>query len=94
MAFFEFAEQTLKYAANHDEQIYELLDNLKLAERERKAPEIKNATLSCKKIFDTFGIKQKSWHGDLQDTIKSLYSDRGKLKAGELPGSATESSAA
>jgi dTDP-4-dehydrorhamnose reductase len=90
----EFAEQTLKYAANHDEQIYQLLDSMKLTERETRAPEIKNATLSCKKIFDTFGIKQKSWHGDLQDTIKSLYSDRGAAKQGRLPDAASESSAA
>ena len=32
----EFAEQTLKYAANHDEQIYQLLDSLKFEEREAK----------------------------------------------------------
>jgi dTDP-4-dehydrorhamnose reductase len=72
----EFAEQTLKYAANHDEEVYQLLDSLKLEEREAKAPEIHNSTLATKKIFDTFGIKQKSWHGELQDAIKSLYADR------------------
>ena len=72
----EFAEQTLKYAANHDEQIYQLLDSLKFEEREAKVPEIHNSTLASKKIFDTFGIKQKSWHGELQDAIKSLYGDR------------------
>lgn len=69
----EFAEQTLKYAANHDEQIYQLLDNKKVVERDVRAPEIQSATLSSKKISDTFGIKQKSWHGNLQDAVKSLY---------------------
>ncbi len=72
----EFAQQTLKYAANHDEEIYQLLENLNITERLARAPEIANATLSSKKIFDTFGIKQKSWHGDLQETIKTLYVER------------------
>ena len=72
----EFVEQTLKYAANHDERIYQLLDNIKLLESEALAPEIPNSTLSGKKIFDTFGIKQKSWHGHLREVIKSLYGNR------------------
>lgn len=71
----EFAEQTLKYAAHLDEKIYELLDKLKVVEKEAKLPEIYNSTLSSKKIFDTFGIKPKSWHGDLKEVIKSFYSD-------------------
>lgn len=70
----EFAEQTLRYAANHDESIYQLSDIKKLIDREVRLPEIQNATLSSKKIFDTFGIKQKSWHGHLKETIKLLYS--------------------
>jgi len=72
----EFAKQTIKYAANHDEEIYQLLDSMKFTERQSRYPEILNSTLSSKKIFDTFGIKPKSWHGDLQETIKSLYIDR------------------
>lgn len=70
----EFAEQTLRYAANHDESIYQLSDIKKLIDREVRLPEIQNATLSSKKISDTFGIKQKSWHGHLKETIKLLYS--------------------
>jgi len=69
----EFARQVLKYAANHDEEIYQLLDNTKIRENLPRLPELPNSTLSSKKIFDTFGIKQKSWHGDLQETIKTLY---------------------
>lgn len=72
----EFAEQTIKYAANHDEDIYQLLDSLVITDREARLPEIPNSTLSSKKIFDTFGIKPKSWHGNLQATIKSLYGSR------------------
>ena len=72
----EFVQQTLKYAAAHDEDIYQLLDSVKLNERDARPPEILNSTLSSKKIFDTFGIKQKSWHGHLQTVIKSLYETR------------------
>jgi len=90
----EFVEQTLKYAANHDESIYQLLDRMEFIEREAKAPEIHNSTLSSKKIFDTFGIKQKSWHGDLQQTIKSLYVDRLGSSEDELTDSTAASSAA
>ena len=72
----EFARQVLKYAANHDEEIYQLLENTKIRENVLRLPEIPNSTLSSKKIFDTFGIKQKSWHGDLQESIKTLYVDR------------------
>lgn len=89
----EFAEQTLKYAANHDEQVYQLLENLDFVEQETKPPEIRNSTLSSKKIFDTFGIKQKSWHGDLQDAIKTLYGGRARSSShlSHATGSATKS---
>ena len=69
----EFVEQVIKYAANHDARIYQLLDSLSVSENEVHAPEVLNSTLSSKKIFDTFGIKQKSWHSELQKVIKLLY---------------------
>ncbi|MEX0619261.1 MAG: sugar nucleotide-binding protein [Pseudohongiellaceae bacterium] len=72
----EFVQQVLKYAAQHDETIYQMLENISISEKAVRAPEITNSTLSSKKIFDTFGIKQRSWHGSLQHTIKTLYQDR------------------
>ena len=72
----EFARQVFKYAANHDEEIYQLLENTRIRENLPRLPELPNSTLSSKKIFDTFGIKQKSWHGDLQETIMTLYVGR------------------
>lgn len=90
----DFAEQTLKYAANHDEEIYQLLENIKYVEKEAQPPEIRNATLSSKKIFDTFGIKQKSWHGDLQEAIKTLYGDRVRTSASSRSGNTSETNAA
>lgn len=86
----EFAQQTLKYAANHDEEIYQMLDSLKISERQARLPEIANSTLSSKKIFDTFGIKTKSWHGSLKETIKTLYVDRLKVVDEEFTQSSKE----
>lgn len=69
----EFVQQVLKLAAQHDESIYKLLDHLSLNLLRADPPEIANTTLATKKIFDTFGIKQRSWNGSLQNLIKSLY---------------------
>lgn len=69
----EFVQHVLKLAAQHDESIYKLLDHLSLNLLRADAPEIANTTLATKKIFDTFGIKQRSWHGSLQTLIKSLH---------------------
>jgi hypothetical protein len=52
------------------------MNNIKIVEHQISEPEILNATLSSKKIFDTFGIKPKSWHSDLKETILSLYVKR------------------
>lgn len=85
----EFVQQVLKYAANHDQEIYELLDRIDLIERDVRYPEIVNSTLSSKKLFDTFGIKQKSWHGHLKDVIKLQYDDEDR-RAGKRASGAAE----
>jgi dTDP-4-dehydrorhamnose reductase len=87
----EFARQTLQYAANHDEEIYQLLDRIKITERQARPPEILNSTLSSKKLFDTFGIKTKSWHGNLKETIQTLYVDRLPSAGNDFTHSSTES---
>ena len=69
----EFVELVMQYAAEFDREINALLKGLRIVEREVRPPEIFNSTLSSKKLFDTFGIKQRSWHGQLRDTIRSLY---------------------
>ena len=74
----EFVEQTIKYAAQHDEHIYQLIENMKITESSLQAPEIPNSTLSSKKLLDTFGIKQKSWHGSLQETVKAIYQEQSR----------------
>lgn len=86
----EFMLQVLKYTSQHDEQIYQLIDSLKISEDSLAPPEIANATLSAKKLFDTFGIKQRSWHGNLQATIKAMYQSRGEKRGRSLPASVTD----
>lgn len=66
----EFVQHVLKLAAQHDERVYKLLDHLSLNLVRVDKPEITNTTLATKKIFDTFGIKQRSWHGSLQALVK------------------------
>lgn len=90
----EFVEQVIKYAANHDESIYQLLDSNRIINQDVHAPEIFNSTLSSKKIFDTFGIKQKSWHGDLQEVIKTLYGGVSRSEDTAENDSSSESDAA
>ena len=90
----EFVEQVIKYAANHDEGIYQLLDSINVIEQDVHAPEIFNSTLSSKKIFDTFGIKQKSWHGNLQEVIKTLYKGVYRTGSSAPENESTESDAA
>lgn len=71
----EFVQQVLKLAAQHDESIYQLLDHVSLNLLRADAPEITNTTLATKKIFDTFGVKQRSWHGALQNLVKHLHQE-------------------
>jgi len=73
----EFVQQLVKFAAQHDEGVYRLLDHLTINLARIEAPHISNATLTSKKIFETFGIKQRPWHGSLQRLVKSWYKARG-----------------
>ena len=82
----EFVQQVLKYASQHDEQIYQYLDNFTLTEIPPAKPQVANTTLSSKKIFDTFGIKQRSWHGSLQTTIKTIYHGNTETDLKSQPG--------
>lgn len=72
----EFVQQLVKFAAQHDESVYRLLDHLTINLSRTEAPQIANATLATKKIFETFGIKPRPWHGSLQRLVKSWYKAR------------------
>lgn len=72
----EFVQQLVKFAAQHDESVYRLLDHLTINLGRPEHPQIANATLASRKIFETFGIKQRPWHGSLQRLVKSWYKGR------------------
>jgi len=72
----EFVQQLVKFAAQHDESIYRLLDHLTINLGRTEHPQIANATLATKKIFETFGVKQRPWQGSLQRLVKSWYKSR------------------
>ena len=86
----EFVHQVLKYASQHDEQVYQYLDNFTIKETVLTKPQVANTTLSSKKIFDTFGIKQRSWHGALQAAIKALYIGGEKTEMESAPDQSVE----
>lgn len=69
----EVALLTLEFAATRDADIYGLLGRVNLIEKPVRAPEVFNSTLSGKKLFDTFGIKARSWEDQLRETVRSLY---------------------
>ncbi|MEX1196598.1 MAG: sugar nucleotide-binding protein [Pseudohongiellaceae bacterium] len=70
----EFIREFIRIAARFDESIYALLDHLSVTPVRAEAPEVSNTLLASKKIFDTFGIKQRSWHGNLENLVKSHFS--------------------
>lgn len=69
----EFLRELFKIVAQSDEQVYRLLDHLRVQAVRLKSPGIANTALDTRKIFETFGIKQRSWHGYLQTLVKSWY---------------------
>jgi dTDP-4-dehydrorhamnose reductase len=74
----EFVQQLIKFAAQHDEKVYALLDHLTIHLNRIEPPLVANSTLATKKIFETFGIKQRPWQGSLQKLVKSWYKDAGR----------------
>tara|TARA_R110002072_G_scaffold11196_2_gene50848 strand:+ start:3895 stop:4800 length:906 start_codon:yes stop_codon:yes gene_type:complete len=72
----EFVQQLVKFAAQHDETVYRLLDHLTINLSRTEPPQIANATLTTKKIFETFGVKQRPWQGSLQKLVKSWHKGR------------------
>lgn len=70
----EFIREFIRIAARFDESVYALLDHLTVTPVRVEPPEVANTTLACKKVFDTFGIKQRSWHGNLDTLVKSYFS--------------------
>lgn len=67
-------EAVLTTASQFDEKAHAVLDNMgDTASALEMATDIKRQSLSCRKIFGHYGIKQRSWRPVLRALIKEFY---------------------
>ncbi|MEC8081632.1 MAG: sugar nucleotide-binding protein [Pseudomonadota bacterium] len=67
-------EAVLTTASQFDQQAQSVLENLgDTANALEMATDIKRQSLSCRKIFGHYGIKQRSWRPVLRTLIKDIY---------------------
>lgn len=69
----ELVQQLARSAAQHDETVYNLLERLTINLTRNEPPYIANASLASKRIFETFGIKQRPWLGSLERLVRGWY---------------------
>ncbi|HWK54461.1 MAG TPA: sugar nucleotide-binding protein [Hyphomicrobiales bacterium] len=67
-----FAEQLLQEAARYDPMLAALLPALEITREPVTAPWIGNSSLSAQRLFETFGIKQRSRAGELSAILQAL----------------------
>lgn len=68
------AEAVLTTASQFDEKALAALENIgDTVNALELATEIKRQSLSCRKIFSHYGIKQRSWRPVLRSLIKDIY---------------------
>jgi dTDP-4-dehydrorhamnose reductase len=68
-----FVENFLQEAARHDEELAEAIKTLQITKLPVHPPYIANAALNCQRIFETFGIKQRSRAAELSLLLQDLY---------------------
>ena len=68
-----FVEHVLHEAAKYDPELAELLPQLQITKLPVQKPYIANTVLSTQRIFETFGIKQRSRAGELTALLQQLY---------------------
>lgn len=69
----ELVQQLARSAAQHDETVYNLLERMTINLTRNEPPYLANATLASKRIFETFGIKQRPWQGSLERLVRGWY---------------------
>lgn len=69
----ELVQQLARSAAQHDETVYNLLERMTINLTRVEPPFITNASLASKRIFETFGIKQRPWQGSLERLVRGWY---------------------
>jgi dTDP-4-dehydrorhamnose reductase len=68
-----FVEQFLHEAGKYDPELAALLPALQITKLPVQKPYIPNTVLSTQRIFETFGIKQRSRAGELTALLQQLY---------------------
>lgn len=68
-----FVEQFLHEAGKYDPELAAVLPQLQITKLPVHKPYIPNTVLSTQRIFETFGIKQRSRAGELTALLQQLY---------------------
>jgi dTDP-4-dehydrorhamnose reductase len=68
-----FVEHFLQEASKYDEELAALLPTLKITRLPVEKPYIPNTVLSTQRLFETFGIKQRSRNAELTALLQGLY---------------------
>lgn len=68
-----FVEHLLQEAARYDPELAALLPDLQITKLPVQKPYIPNTVLSSQRLFETFGIKQRTRAGELNALLQGLY---------------------
>jgi dTDP-4-dehydrorhamnose reductase len=68
-----FVETFLQVAAKYDSELAPLLSQLQITRLPVHLPYIPNTVLSSQRLFETFGIKQRSRAGEINALLKHIY---------------------
>ena len=71
---YQFAEAVLAIASQFDRELH--LEQVKLEERAVEQPEqlqIDPVVVSCQKLLNTFGVKQRPWRSQLTTTVRNYF---------------------
>jgi dTDP-4-dehydrorhamnose reductase len=68
-----FVENFLNEAARYDAELAAAIKTLQITKLPVHLPYIPNSALNCQRIFETFGIKQRSRAGELSLLLQDIY---------------------
>lgn len=68
-----FVEGFLQEAAKYDPELGSLLGSLQITRLPVQLPYIPNTVLACQRLFETFGIKQRSRAAEINALLQGIY---------------------
>lgn len=80
-----FVENFLQEAARYDEELAIAVKTLQITRLPVHLPYIPNSALNCQRIFDTFGIKQRSRAAELSRLVQDIYGIQPDSNQAALP---------